>query len=80
MVNVLPQGEKIFSFSIGLLVVLIVVLLILTGMLIVKITRLKDFIVKEKVDITATVLSVIVISVCIGGIIAYLFCMNALMR
>ena len=80
MQNFLPQGEAIFNFSIGLLVILIVVLVALTGMLIVKITKLKEFIVKEKVDITATVMSVIVIAICIGGIIAYLFCMNAMLR
>ncbi len=80
MKSLLPQGEVLFNYSIVLLIVLIVVLLILTGMLVLKITKLKDFIIKEKVDITATVLSVIVISVCIGGLIAYLFCMNAMMR
>lgn len=69
-----------FNYSIGLLIVLIVVLLFLTGMLILKITKLKDFIVKEKVDIAATVISVIIIAACIGGLIAYLFCMNAMMR
>lgn len=80
MQNFLPKTEVMFNYSIGLLVVLIIVLLFLTGMLILKITRLKDFIVKEKVDIAATVISVIVIALCIGGLIAYLFCMNAMMR
>ncbi len=79
MRNLLPQNETMFNFSIGLLIVLIIVLVIFTGMLIVKITKLKEFIVKDKVDITATVISIIVISLCIGGIIAYLFCMNAMM-
>lgn len=79
MRNLLPQNETMFNFSIGLLVVLIIVLVIFTGMLIAKITKLKEFIVKDKVDITATVISIIVISLCIGGIIAYLFCMNSMM-
>ena len=79
MKNILPQHETMFNFSIGLLIVLVIVLFIFTGMLIAKITRLKDFIVKDKIDITATVISIIVISLCIGGIIAYLFCMNAMM-
>ncbi len=80
MQNFLPGQETMFNFSIGLLVVMIIVLIIMTGMLIVKLTKLKDFLVKEKADITITVISIIIISMCIGGIIAYLFCMNSVLR
>lgn len=80
MQNLLPHSESMFNLSIGLLIVLVIVLFIFAGMLIIKITKLRDFIVKDKVDITATVLSIIVISICIGAIIAYLFCMNAVTR
>ena len=80
MQNFLPGHETMFNFSIALLAIMIIVLIIMTGMLIVKLTKLKDFLVKEKADIAVTVISVIIISMCIGGIIAYLFCMNSILR
>lgn len=80
MKNFLPQSDTIFNFSIGLLVVMVAVLAVFTGLLLAKLKKLKEYITKEKVDIAATIISIIIIAMCIGGIIVYLFCMSALAK
>ena len=73
----LPKSETMFGFSLGLLIVMIVALVIFTDILLIKLNKLKQYIKKEKVDIAATLISIILVAMCIGGIIVYLFCMNA---
>ena len=73
----LPKSETMFGFSLGLLIVMIVALVIFTAILLIKLNKLKQYIKKEKVDIAATLISIILVAMCIGGIIVYLFCMNA---
>lgn len=80
MKNFLPQSDTVFNFSIGLLVVMVAVLAVFTGLLLAKLKKLKEYITKEKVDIAATIISIIIIAMCIGGIIVYLFCMSALAK
>ena len=77
MKDFLPQSNTMVGVSWGLLIILIVALVIFTAILLAKLRKLKDYITKEKVDIAATIISIIIISMCIGGIIVYLFCMNA---
>lgn len=77
MKDFLPQSNTMIGVSWGLLVVLLVALVIFTAVLLTKLRKLKDYITKEKVDIAATIISIIIVSMCIGGIIVYLFCMNA---
>ena len=80
MENFLPRSEVMLNFSFGLLIILIIVLAILIKMLIFKLIKLKEFVVKEKIDLTATVISLVIIAMCIGGILAYLFFMSAMIN
>ncbi len=77
MRDLLPSSNTMVGFSFGLLIVLIIALVIFTAILLAKLKKLKEYITKEKVDIAATIISIILIAMCIGGIIVYLFCMNA---
>ena len=77
MRDLLPSSNTMVGFSFGLLIVLIIALVIFTAILLAKLNKLKEYITKEKVDIAATIISIILIAMCIGGIIVYLFCMNA---
>ena len=77
MKGFLPQSGTMVGVSLGLLAVMVVALVIFTGILLVKLKKLKEYITKEKVDIAATIISIIIVAMCIGGIIVYLFCMNA---
>lgn len=74
----LPRSETIFNFSIILLIVMLIALSIFTFMLLRKLKKLREFVKTEKVDLAATVISIILLAMCIGGIIVYLFCMNAM--
>lgn len=74
----LPQSETIFNFSIILLVVMLVVLAIFTYFLLKRLKKLREYVKSEKVDLAATIISIIILSMCIGGVIVYLFCMNAM--
>ena len=77
MKDFLPQSDTMMGVSFGLLAVMVVALMIFTGILLARLKKLKDYITKEKVDIAATIISIIIVAMCIGGIIVYLFCMNA---
>lgn len=77
MKDFLPQSNTMVGVSWGLLIVMIVALVIFTGVLLAKLRKLKEYITKEKVDIAATIISIIIVAMCIGGVIVYLFCMNA---
>lgn len=74
----LPQSETVFNFSIILLAVMVVVLAIFTYFLLKRLKKLREYVKSEKVDLAATIISIIVLSMCIGGVIVYLFCMNAM--
>ena len=74
----LPQSETIFNFSIILLAVMLVVLAIFTYMLLKQLRKLREYVKSEKVDLAATIISIILLSMCVGGVIVYLFCMNAM--
>ncbi len=80
MKNFILPSETILNFSIGLLVVMVAVLALFVGVLLAKLNKLKEYITKEKVDIAATIISIVVLAMCIGGIIAFLFCMGAIAR
>lgn len=80
MKNSLPQSGAMMNFSFGLLVVMLVALTIFTWLLLTKLNRLKKYVKKEKMDIAATILSIVIVAMCIGGIIVYLFCMSAMAR
>ncbi len=77
MNNLLATSNTMVGISWGLLIVMIVALIIFTTALLAKLRKLKEYITKEKVDIAATIISIILIAICIGGIIVYIFCMNA---
>ncbi|MBQ4119950.1 MAG: hypothetical protein IJD45_06125 [Clostridia bacterium] len=77
MKDFLPVSNTMVGISWGLLIAMIVALIIFTAVLLVKLKKLKEYITKEKVDIAATIISIILIAMCIGGIIVYIFCMNA---
>lgn len=77
MKNFLPVSNTMVDISWGLLIAMIVALIIFTAVLLAKLKKLKEYITKEKVDIAATIISIILIAMCIGGIIVYIFCMNA---
>lgn len=77
MNNLLPTSNTMVGISWGLLIALVIALVIFTAVLLAKLKKLKEYITKEKVDIAATIISIILIAMCIGGIIAYIFCMNA---
>ncbi len=76
----MPQSESVFNFSIILLIVMLVALTFFVGILLAKLRKLKDYITKEKVDIGATIISIVVLAMCVGGIIVFLFCMNAFVK
>ncbi len=80
MEGFLLKTGTMLSFSYGLLAVMIIVLVIFTGILLAKLYKLKEYIRKEKVDIAATIISIVVVAMGIGGIIAYLFCMNSMLN
>ncbi|MBE6777511.1 MAG: hypothetical protein E7542_05300 [Ruminococcaceae bacterium] len=74
----LPQSETIFNFSIILLAVMLVVLALFTYFLLKRLRKLREYVKSEKVDLAATIISIIVLAMCIGGVIVYLFCMNSM--
>ncbi len=74
----LPQSKTIFDFSIILLAVMMVVLVIFTYFLLKRLKKLRQYVKSEKVDLAATIISIILLSMCVGGIIVYIFCMNAM--
>lgn len=77
MKDLLPASDTMVGVSFGLLIALVIALIIFTAILLAKLKKLKEYITKEKVDIAATIISIILIAMCIGGIIVYIFCMNA---
>ncbi len=77
MKDLLPASDTMVGFSFGLLIVLLIALIIFTAILLAKLKKLKEYITKEKVDIAVTIISIILIAMCIGGIMVYIFCMNA---
>ena len=77
MGGLLPSSNIMVNFSFGLLIVMIIALVIFVWMLLAKLNKLKEYITKEKVDIAATIISIVVIAMCMGGVITYLFCMSA---
>ena len=74
----LPQSETIFNFSIILLALMLVVLALFTYFLLKRLRKLREYVKSEKVDLAATIISIIVLAMCIGGVIVYLFCMNSM--
>lgn len=74
----LPQSETIFNFSVILLAVMLVVLALFTYFLLKRLRKLREYVKSEKVDLAATIISIIVLAMCIGGVIVYLFCMNSM--
>ena len=77
MNDYLPNSNTMIGISWGLLIALLVALIIFIVILLVKLKNLKEYITREKVDIAANIISIILIAMCIGGIIVYIFCMNA---
>ena len=78
MKELLPKSNVMVGFSFGLLVIMLIALAIFTAILLTRLNKLKEYIQKEKVDIAATIISIIVIAMCIGGIIAYIFFMSSM--
>lgn len=74
----LPQSETIFNFSVILLALMLVVLALFTYFLLKRLRKLREYVKSEKVDLAATIISIIVLAMCIGGVIVYLFCMNSM--
>ncbi len=78
--NSLFQSESVFNFSIILLVIMLIALIVFVAILLKKLNKLKEYITKEKVDIAATIISIVVLAMCVGGVIVFLFCMSAVVK